>query len=67
MIGINLSGLSVPVKAITMQNGQPGVTVSDVPGGTFVPVEVLSSDSENAIIQPLVEGTLSIGWRVILP
>jgi putative membrane fusion protein len=66
-IGINLSGLSVPVKAITMQNGQPGVTVSDVPGGTFVPVEVLSSDSENAIIQPLVEGTLSIGWRVILP
>jgi putative membrane fusion protein len=67
MIGINLSGLSVPVKAITMLNGQPGVTVSDVPGGTFVPVEVLSSDSQNAIIQPLVEGTLSIGWRVILP
>jgi putative membrane fusion protein len=67
MIGINLSGLSVPVKAITIQNGQPGVTVSDVPGGTFVPVEVLSSDSQNAIIQPLVEGTLSIGWRVILP
>ena len=67
MIGINLTGLSVPVKAITMVNGQPGVTVSDVPGGTFVPVEVLSSDSQNAIIQPLVEGTLSIGWRVILP
>jgi len=67
MIGINLTGLSVPVKAITMVNGQPGVTVSDVPGGTFVPVEVLSSDSQNAIIQPLVEGTLAIGWRVILP
>lgn len=67
MIGINLTGLSVPVKAITVVNGQPGVTVSDVPGGTFVPVEVLSSDSQNAIIQPLVEGTLSIGWRVILP
>ncbi len=67
MIGINLSGLSVPVKAITVQNGQPGVTVLDVPGGTFIPVEVLSSDSENAIIQPLVEGTLSIGWRVVLP
>jgi putative membrane fusion protein len=67
MIGINLTGLSVPVKAITVVNGQPGVTVSDVPGGTFVPVEVLSSDSQNAIIQPLIEGTLSIGWRVILP
>ncbi len=67
MIGINLTGLSVPIKAITVVNGQPGVTVSDVPGGTFVPVEVLSSDSQNAIIQPLVEGTLSIGWRVILP
>ena len=66
-IGINLSGLSVPVKAITVVNGQQGVTVLDVPGGTFVPVEVLSSDSENAIIQPLVEGTLSIGERVVLP
>ena len=67
MIGINLTGLSVPVKAITVVNGQPGVTVSDVPGGTFVPVEVLSSDSQNAIVQPLVEGTLAIGWRVIVP
>jgi putative membrane fusion protein len=66
-IGINLSGLSVPVKAITVVNGQQGVTVQDVPGGTFVAVEVLSSDSENAIIQPLVDGTLSIGERVILP
>jgi putative membrane fusion protein len=66
-IGINLSGLSVPVKAISIQNGQSGVWVMDVPGGTFVPVEVLSSDSQNAIVQPLVEGTLSIGWRVILP
>ena len=67
MIGINLTGLSVPVKAITVVNGQPGVTVKDVPGGTFVPVEVLSSDSQNAIVQPLVEGTLAIGWRVIVP
>jgi putative membrane fusion protein len=67
MIGINLSGLSVPVRAITVQSGQPGVTVSDAAGGTFVPVEVLSSDSQNAIVQPLVEGTLSIGWRVLMP
>lgn len=66
-IGTNLSGLSVPVKAIVLREGQPGVMVNDVPGGTFVAVEVLSSDSQNAIVQPLVEGTLSIGWRVILP
>ncbi len=66
-VGTNLTGLSVPVKAIVMQNGQTGVLIHDVPGGTFVPVEVLSSDTQNAIIQPLVKDTLSIGWRVILP
>jgi len=67
VIGANLSGLSVPVKAITVVNGQPGVTVIDVPGGTFVPVEVLASDSADAIVQPLVKGTLTIGQKVILP
>lgn len=66
MIGINLSGLSVPIRAISTQNGQTGVWLNDVPGGTFVPVEVLSTDSQTALIQPLTEGTLAVGRRVLL-
>lgn len=65
-IGINLSGLSVPLRAISTQNGQSGVWLNDVPGGTFVPVEVLSTDGQRALIQPLAEGTLTVGRRVLI-
>ena len=58
-IGANLTGLSVPAKAIIKQNGQTGVLLYDVPGGTFIPVEVLSEDKDNALIMPLVEGVLT--------
>ena len=61
-----ISGLSVVSKALYEQNGQMGVWLYDVPGGTFVPVEVLSNDGKYALIQPLVDGAIGIGQRVLI-
>ena len=61
-----LSGLSVLSEALADQNGQPGVWLFDVPGGTFVPVEVLSNDGNRALIQPQAEGALQVGDRVLI-
>ena len=63
---IELTGLSVRVEALYNQNGQMGVWVYDVPGGTFVPVEVLSTDGSVAMIQPLVDGALQLGQTVLI-
>lgn len=65
-VSITFTGLSVPAKAIHEQNGQSGVWLYDVPGGTFVPVTVLSSDGKAALIEPQVENALSIGQRVLI-
>lgn len=59
-----ISGLSVSSKALSEENGQLGVWLIDLGGETFVPVEVLSSDGSDALIQPLVDGALGIGQRV---
>ena len=59
-----ISGLSVSSKAISEENGQLGVWLIDLGGETFVPVEVLSSDGSDALIQPLVDGALGIGQKV---
>ena len=63
---ITLTGLSVRVEALYNQNGQMGVWVYDVPGGTFVPVDVLSTDGSIAMIQPMVEGALQLGQTVLI-
>ena len=63
---ITLTGLSVRVEALYNENGQMGVWVYDVPGGTFVPVEVLSTDGDIAMIQPMVEGALQLGQTVLI-
>jgi len=63
---IMLTGLSVRVEALYNENGQMGVWVYDVPGGTFVPVEVLSTDGSIAMIQPMVEGALQLGQTVLI-
>ena len=63
---ITLTGLSVRVEALYNENGQMGVWVYDVPGGTFVPVEVLSTDGAIAMIQPMVEGALQLGQTVLI-
>ncbi|MBQ8506431.1 MAG: hypothetical protein IJ466_03245 [Clostridia bacterium] len=61
-----ISGLSVVSRALYEQNGQMGVWLYDVPGGTFVPVEVLSNDGSHALIQPLVENAIGIGQTVLI-
>ena len=63
---ITLTGLSVRADALYNQNGQMGVWVYDVPGGTFVPVEVLSTDGSIAMIQPLVENALQLGQPILI-
>ena len=63
---ITLTGLSVRSEALYNENGQMGVWVYDVPGGTFVPVEVLSTDGSIAMIQPLVDGALQLGQTVLI-
>ena len=65
-LSITLTGLSVRVEALYNENGQMGVWVYDVPGGTFVPVEVLSTDGSIAMIQPMVEGSLQLGQTVLI-
>ncbi len=66
VLGTNISGLSVPSRAIDKINGKTGVWLYDVPGGTFIEVEVLSNDGKTAIILPLREGVLSQGLRVLI-
>lgn len=63
---ITLTGLSVRTEALYNDNGQMGVWVYDVPGGTFVPVEVLSSNGNISMIQPLEDGALELGQRVLI-
>ena len=65
-LSTELSGLSVPSEALYEQSGQSGVWVYDVPGGTFVAVNVLSNDGKNALIQPLVDGALQLGQSIII-
>lgn len=66
LLSITLSGLSVNSKAIATQNNQKGVWLYDVPDGTFIPVDVLSDDRKTALIQPLVDGALQVGDRVLI-
>ena len=65
-LSMTYSGLSVNAKALYEQNGQVGVWLYDVPGGTFVPVEVISNDGKTALIQPLVDGAIALGQRVLI-
>lgn len=65
-LSATISGLSIETDALYEQNGQMGVWLYDVEGGTFVPVDVLSSDGKTALIQPLVENALQLGQRVLI-
>jgi putative membrane fusion protein len=65
-VSITFTGLSVSTNAIKEQNGQTGVWLYDVPGGTFVPVTVLSSDGSTALIESQVEDALAVGQRVLI-
>jgi len=65
-VGIFTTGLSVPVRALIDQNGQPMVWVHGSYGVTPVPVEILSQDSEYAIVQPMQSDALYEGQAVML-
>ena len=65
-LSISLSSLAVRNHALYNQDGQIGIWLYDVPGGTFVPVEVLSTQGDVSLIQPLVEGALSPGQRILI-
>ena len=60
------SGMSVSAKALVEQNGQAGVWVNDVPGGTFVAVNIISNDGKNALVTPVVDGALQIGQVLLI-
>ena len=63
---ITLQGLAVRTEALYNEAGQMGVWVYDVPGGTFVPVEVLSTNGSLSMIQPLVDGALQLGQTILI-
>lgn len=65
-LSISLSSLAVNTRALYNHDGQLGVWLNDVPGGTFVPVEVLSTEGDYSLIQPLVEGALQTGQTVLV-
>ena len=66
-IGADMQGLLVDKDAIDTQSGQKGVWKYDVPGGTFVAVEVLADRGDGMVlIMPLTDGVLSSGDQLLI-
>ena len=66
-IGTDMSGLAVNKKALATVSGQTGVWLYDVPGGTFIPVEVLTYKKDGTVLfVPLVDGVLNAGAQVLI-
>lgn len=66
-IGTDMRGLSVSKKALATVSGQTGVWLYDVPGGTFIPVEVLTYKKDGTVLfMPLVDGVLTPGTQVLI-
>ena len=65
-VSITLTGMAVSTDAVYEQNGQTGVLLYDVPGGTFVPVTVLATDGDTALIESTVEGALQMGYTILV-
>lgn len=65
-IGARLTGFTVPRSAIADMNGRTVVWLKDAAGGTPIDVEVLQTNDEYALIEPMVVGTLRLGQVVML-
>ncbi|MBQ3669172.1 MAG: hypothetical protein II920_08100 [Clostridia bacterium] len=66
-IGADMSGLIVSKKAVDTQSGQKGVWKYDVPGGTFIAVDVLMDRGDGyVLIMPLTDGVLSSGDQILI-
>lgn len=66
LLSRSLNSLAVRENALYNQEGQLGVWLNDIPGGTFVPVDVLYREGGVAYIQPLVEGALGSGQSILI-
>jgi hypothetical protein len=60
-----VEGMQIPMNALYQQEGQMGVVIAEQ-GGYFVPVNVLSSNSRTAIVEPVKAGGLRVGQKVRL-
>ncbi|MBQ6646273.1 MAG: hypothetical protein IJM56_06290 [Clostridia bacterium] len=66
-IGADMNGYIVSKAAIDTQSGQKGVWKYDVPGGTFVAVEVLADRGDGyVLIMPLTDGVLTSGDQLLI-
>ena len=66
-IGANMSGLIVDKKAVDTQSGRKGLWKYDVPGGTFIDIEVLADRNDGTVLfVPLTDGVLSTGDQVLI-
>ena len=65
-LSINLNGLSVPKEAVVNENGQSGVWAYDGMNRYFVAVNVLLTDRENAMVEPVDAEALTLGMRVVI-
>lgn len=65
-ISAEVNGLYVPIGAIMTENNLTGVYVYDGAGGSFVPVQVVSTDGNTALVKPTVDGTLAHGNYVLV-
>lgn len=63
-ISTEMTGLKVPSGAIFRENGQTGVYVYNGAGDTFIPVIVLSTDSDGVLISTEYESALYVGSYV---
>ena len=67
-LNANMTGIKVPLKAISVKDGVPGITLELPAGERFIEVDVLSADKENAIVRGRNAGeTLTSGLRYTKP
>jgi len=65
--GKSMEGLKVPLRAITTQGNDQGIVLDDQGKRTFVPVDILVTNGEYAIIQERNDGNqLQVNQRILL-
>ena len=62
----SIYSLTVPANAITTVDGEMGVVVVQPDGNYFLPVTIISQDSNEAHIVPQLSNILSVGSVVLV-
>lgn len=65
-LSTSLSSLAVHEEALYNLNGQIGIWLYDVPGGSFIPVNVLYTENGIALIEPLAGNSLQLGQIILI-